>query len=92
MVCVNRPLLYTERANGTVVSVWITLFFFGMRFLLFCISECASCLFIADNFLLLCMFSFFTVMYIPFSVLSVLLVCKYDMYCTTATGCQPNCS
>jgi hypothetical protein len=31
-------------------------------------------------------------MCLPISVSCVLVVCKCVMYCTTATGCQPNCS
>jgi hypothetical protein len=33
------------------------------------------------NFLLLCMFNFLIVMYVPFSVFCVLFVCKCALYC-----------
>src|SRR5215475_4348197 len=40
-------------------------------------------------FLLLCMFNFLIVIYVPFSVLRVLFF--VNVCCTAATGCQPNC-
>jgi hypothetical protein len=40
------------------------------------------------NYLLLCMFNFVIVIYVPFSVFCVLFVCKRELYCCRRVSTQ----
>jgi hypothetical protein len=79
-------------------SIFFWFYFASMHICLYVLY--ASVSFVNYVFLLLCYIIFISlsiliVMYVPFWVVSlgcsVYCLCV-DVYCTTATGCQPNCS
>ena len=84
--------IYTDHMHFAVYMAVLFITFFYILLVLFCMYGCVFCVllfnFVNYVFLLLCVFR---------SVFSVLLCCSVyclcvNVYCTTATGCQPNCS